>query len=81
MKKEMILRRVQSGLVGPKIIISDQELQNYINSAEGLSLISIEYKINQILLKNNASNNEENIIKATKIIKDFIMKGCTMRTC
>ena len=37
MKKEMILRRVQSGLVGPKIIISDQELQNYINSAEGLS--------------------------------------------
>ena len=71
MKKEMILRRVQSGLVGPKIIISDQELQNYINSAEGLSLISIEYKINQILLKNNASNNEENIIKATKIIKEI----------
>ena len=71
MKKEMILRRVQSGLVGPKIIISDQELQNYINSAEGLSLISIEYKINQILLKNNASNDEENITRATKIIEEI----------
>ena len=71
MKKEMILRRVQSGLVGPKIIISDQELQNYINSAEGLSLISIEYKINQILLKSNAANNEENIVKATKIIEEI----------
>ena len=71
MKKEMILRRVQSGLVGPKIIISDQELQNYINSAEGLSLISIEYKINQILLKSDAANYEENIIKATKIIEEI----------
>tara|TARA_Y200000002_G_scaffold371513_1_gene368236 strand:+ start:556 stop:1818 length:1263 start_codon:yes stop_codon:yes gene_type:complete len=71
MKKEMILRRVQSGLVGPKIIISDQELQNYINSAEGLSLISIEYKINQILLKSDAASYEENIIKATKIIEEI----------
>ena len=71
MKKEMILRRVQSGLVGPKIIISDKELQNYINSAEGLSLISIKYKINQILLKSNASNNEENEIKASKIIEEI----------
>ena len=52
-KKEMIIRRVQSGLVRPKIIISDQELMNYIDSTEGQNLISIEYKINQILLKND----------------------------
>ena len=50
-KKELILRRVQGGLVRPKIIISDQELMNYINSSEGQSLITIEYKINQILVK------------------------------
>ena len=56
MKKEMIIRRVQSGLVRPKIIISDQEIMNYINSAEGEELISIEYKINQILLKNDKTN-------------------------
>ena len=30
-KKEMMIRRVQSGLVRPKIVISDQEIQNYIN--------------------------------------------------
>ena len=56
-KTELILRRVQGGLVRPKIIISDQELTNYINSSEGQSLITIEYKINQILLKDD--NNEE----------------------
>ena len=64
-KTELILRRVQGGLVRPKIIISDQELANYINSTEGQSLITIEYKINQILLKgdNNNVNMAENIIE------------------
>ena len=46
-----MIRRVQSGLVRPKIVISDQEIENYINSSEGEELISTEYKIDQILLK------------------------------
>lgn len=68
-KKELILRRVQGGLVRPKIIISDQELMNYINSTEGQSLITIEYKINQILLKSN--NDEENMKMAKNIIEEI----------
>jgi peptidyl-prolyl cis-trans isomerase SurA len=66
-KTELILRRVQGGLVRPKIIISDQELMNYINSTEGQSLITIEYKINQILIKGD--NNEENENMAKNIIE------------
>lgn len=50
-KKELMIRRVQSGLVRPKIVISDQEIENYINSSEGEELISTEYKIEQILIK------------------------------
>jgi len=69
LKKEMIIRRVQSGLVRPKIIISDQELANYIDSAEGQNLISVEYKINQILLKND--DDEANLKKALEVIKEI----------
>ena len=69
LKKEMIIRRVQSGLVRPKIIVSDQELLNYIDSAEGQNLISIEYKINQILLKSDSD--EENQSKALEVIKEI----------
>jgi peptidyl-prolyl cis-trans isomerase SurA len=68
-KTELILRRVQGGLVRPKIIISDQELMNYINSTEGQSLITIEYKINQILIKGD--NNEENENMAKNIIEEI----------
>ena len=69
LKKELILRRVQSGLVRPKIIISEQEMMNYINSTEGQSLISIEYKINQILIKDlEESEVQENV---TNIIDEI----------
>tara|TARA_Y100000816_G_scaffold291245_1_gene282040 strand:+ start:453 stop:1709 length:1257 start_codon:yes stop_codon:yes gene_type:complete len=68
-KTELILRRVQGGLVRPKIIISDQELMNYINSTEGQSLITIEYKINQILVKGD--NDEENEKIAKNVIEEI----------
>ena len=51
LKNNLIIQRVQRGLVRPKVFISDQELENYISSTEGQSSILIEYKINQILIK------------------------------
>ena len=69
LKKELILRRVQSGLVRPKIIISEQEMTNYINSSEGQSLISIEYKINQILIKDLEESEVQE--KVTNIIDEI----------
>ena len=74
-KKELIIRRVQSGLVRPKIVISDQEIENYINSSEGEELISTEYKIEQILLKfpSNLNNKIKERYKnqAKDIIKEI----------
>ena len=61
-KNEYIKRRVQSGLVRPKIVISEQEIKNYIDSSEGENLISTEFKIDQILIK-VPSNSDEKIIK------------------
>ena len=61
-KNEYVIRRVQSGLVRPKIVISEQEIKNYIDSSEGENLISTEFKIDQILIK-VPSNSDEKIIK------------------
>ena len=62
-KNEYIKRRVQSGLVRPKIVISEQELQNYIDSIEGENLISTEYKIDQILIKIPSGVDEKQLNK------------------
>ncbi len=77
-KKEMMIRRVQSGLVRPKIVISDQEIQNYINSSEGEALISTEYKIDQILIKIPENLDKKNKLQLTnkaQNIKKEIDKG------
>ena len=68
-KKEMIISRVQRGMVGPKIFISDQELNNFINSTDGQNLLVVEYKLNQILVKEEEKANE--IISSLNQGKDF----------
>ena len=56
-RQQLILSRVQRGLVGPKVFISDQELKNFIDSTEGQNLILVEYKIQEILVKSKKSAN------------------------
>ena len=51
LRSNLIIQRVQRGLVGPKVFISDQEIKNYIESTDGQNSILVEYKINQILVK------------------------------
>ena len=51
LRNNLIIQRVQRGLVGPKVFISDQEIKNYIESTDGQNSILVEYKINQILVK------------------------------
>ena len=49
-KKELIIQRVQRGKVGAKINISEQELENFINSEEGRTQLAEQYNVQHILL-------------------------------
>ena len=49
-KKELIIQRVQRGKVGAKIDISEQELENFINSEEGRTQLAEQYNVQHILL-------------------------------
>ena len=74
-RKEMIMQRVQRGKVGPKIDISDQEIENFLNSVEGKSKLAEQYNMQQILisLKSNAKPEEVRNaeLKAQKIISEY----------
>ena len=70
LKNDLIIQRVQRGLVGPKVFISDQEIKNFIISKEGQSLILVEYKINQILVDSQEISNE--IYQELEDGKDFL---------
>ena len=49
-RKELIIQRVQRGKVGAKVDISEQEIENFINSEEGKSQLAEQYNVQHILL-------------------------------
>jgi len=64
-RKELIIQRVQRGKVGANIEISEQEIENFLNSEEGRSRLAEQYNVQQILLSvsSSAPENEVNLVK------------------
>ncbi len=60
-RKELILQRVQRGKVGAKIDISEQEIENFINSEEGKTQLAEQYNVQHILLSVKSGLREEEI--------------------
>ncbi len=71
-RKEMILSRIQRGLVQSKVYISEQELDNFIKSQEGQVNLSAEFLIQQILIPINRNQDEEAALSIIDSLKEKI---------
>ncbi|MBT6796107.1 molecular chaperone SurA, partial [bacterium] len=60
-KKELIIQRVQRGRVGGRVDISEQEIENFINSEEGKSQLAEQYNVQHILLSVKSGLTEQQI--------------------
>ena len=60
-KKELILQRVQRGKVGSRIDISEQEIENFINSEEGKTELAEQYDLQHILISVKSGSNESEV--------------------
>ena len=74
-RKELIIQRVQRGKVGANIEISEQEIENFLNSEEGRSKLAEQYNVQQILLSLNSEAPESKVNstkeKGTDIIRRY----------
>lgn len=55
-RRELITTRARQVSVGPRVHISDQEIGNFLNSAEGEQLLKSQYHIGHILIKPASSS-------------------------
>ena len=64
-RKELIIGRVQRGKVGSRVDISEQEIENFINSEEGRTELAEQYDVQHILIsmKSGLNENESQAIK------------------
>ena len=73
-RKEMIIQRVQRGKVGGRVEISEQELENFINSEEGRTKLVEEYSVQQILIPIPSNANEGQIDNAKNQSLDLLIR-------
>lgn len=60
-RKEMSINEVQRGMVNRRISITDQEIENYLNSEAGRSAIAPDYMVEQIMIPAN-----DNVIESVR---------------
>jgi peptidyl-prolyl cis-trans isomerase SurA len=71
-RKELIIQRVQRGKVGGKIDISEQEIENFINSEEGRTQLAEQYNVQHILLSVKSGSTEQEVNEVQKNAVDLI---------
>lgn len=50
LRREMLIKRVQQGSVSERVQITDQEIENFLNSAEGQTVTAPQYHVQHALL-------------------------------
>jgi len=79
-RKNLLLRNVQQGIVGQKVQITPQEVDGFLNSAEGKSMIQPEYRIWHALISVDSSGNKNAARAKAEALREFTLKkGPTMR--
>ncbi|MDG2019515.1 MAG: peptidylprolyl isomerase [SAR86 cluster bacterium] len=73
-RKELIIQRVQRGKVGAKIDISEQEIENFINSEEGESQLAEQYNVQHILLSVKSGLTENEIEEIQKNAESIVLR-------
>ncbi|WP_299774000.1 peptidylprolyl isomerase [uncultured Pseudoteredinibacter sp.] len=61
LRREMLINRVQKGSVNRRIHVSDQEIDNFLESQEGKFWVSPDYQLGHILISLSAGADEETV--------------------
>jgi len=65
-RRELITTRARQGSVGPRIQITDQEIHNFLTSAEGEQLLQSKYHIGHILIKAASDTQADQALAETR---------------
>lgn len=68
-RRDMLLQRVQQGSVNQRVQISDQEIDNFLASAEGQQLTAPEYRIYHALLEVPSTAPQDQIVRARQLVE------------
>ena len=71
-RKELIIQRVQRGKVGSRLDISEQEIENFINSEEGRTELAEQYDVQHILISVKGGSTEAEILTVKEKAQEIL---------
>jgi peptidyl-prolyl cis-trans isomerase SurA len=73
-RKQMTLQELQRGMVNRRITITDQEIQNFLNSEMGREVMAAEYLVNHLLVMSDETDSEEMRSAKLKYAADLVAR-------
>ncbi len=70
-RREMRINEVQRGMVNRRINITEQEIENYLNSEMGRQAMSAEYRVNQLVIPIQSSDNAATIERKSEFARQL----------
>lgn len=75
LRREMLVRRVQQGSVSERVQITDQEVENFLNSAEGRQAIAPQYHVQHALLPIGEGDNTAAVQRFAEQLTERLRAG------
>lgn len=73
-RRELSINEVQRGIVNRRINITDQEIENYLNSEMGREAMEPDYRVNQILVPVNAQDSEAVVERKSEFARELYQR-------
>lgn len=75
LRREMLIRRVQQGSVSERVQISDQEVENFLDSAEGRQATAPQFHVQHILLPISEGDNASAVQRFAEQVAQRLRAG------
>ena len=73
-RKQMTLQELQRGIVNRRISITDQEIENFLNSEMGKEVLSADYLVDHILIATTEFDSDEIVASKLKYAADLVAR-------
>ncbi len=73
-RRQMTLQELQRGMVNRRISITDQEIENFLNSETGREVMAPDFLVNDLIIPTSETDTPDDIARKRKIAADVVAR-------
>ncbi len=73
-RRQMTLQELQRGMVNRRITITDQEIENFLNSETGRAVMAPDFLVNDMIIPTSETDSPEEVARRRKVAADIVAR-------